>query len=158
MVRTPDGTANRDDLKDGFELHEGLGQLLLELSEVHATLFGAEEVGLRWVWTDRPTCPRFHEDRLVVRGIYNHCGPTTEWIPSRFVNRSRLGHLSEGMADDVSGLLLDPSQVRCLPEGSLSLFKGREWDGSPRRPLVHRSPPKSSRFRFAITIDTLAMG
>ncbi|MBX2810781.1 MAG: DUF1826 domain-containing protein [Myxococcales bacterium] len=154
-VMTLDGKPNREDLDDAFRVCSALGRLLSNLSEVFATLVGAQEVGIRWMWTCRPSCPRFHEDKVAIRAIYNHCGPGTEWVPSQYVDREYLGHKSGGLDDEVSGLLLDSSQIREVASGTLSVFKGKVWEDNPGLPIVHRSPPRSGTFRFVATLDLL---
>lgn len=152
-IRTPEGEANAADLVGPTRIDPALGRLLGALSEIFATLVGADEVGARWMWTNTPQCPRFHEDNLALRGVYNHCGPGTQWVPAAYVDRRFLGHGSQGRPDEVSGLLLDPSQIRDIPAGTLSVFKGKLWDDAA--PVVHRSPPLSETFRFAVTLDSL---
>jgi hypothetical protein len=120
-----------------LERHIGSGSVFAEVREIvelHAELFGAEQLGVRVALTDQPMCPGFHVDRVHCRLIAALAGAGTQW---------RREPVSSGP---------DAGEVHQLPTGAIGLFKGTAWEGS--RAAVHRSPPGSLR-RLVMTVDLL---
>ncbi|MEL6427608.1 MAG: DUF1826 domain-containing protein [Planctomycetota bacterium] len=123
-----------------------------EATLVFADLLGADLVGVRQVVADGPHCPRFHVDRVHVRGVLNVLGSCTEWVDEADLDRTRLGHAG-GADDAVSGLVRRWDQLRRAESGSLTLFKGTAWPGAAEHAVVHRSPPADGTRRVLLTLD-----
>lgn len=80
----------------GDELRSATAQVL----EVMAVLFGADELGVRVADATAPPCPRFHVDRVAVRGVLNLVGGGFEYLLDRDVDRTKLGHGAGGQPDE----------------------------------------------------------
>lgn len=120
-------------------------------------LFETDAVGLRLRTLDKPMCPRFHTDRVLVRMVCTYGGPGTEWLPEDAMNRDMLGHAAFGKPDEESGLILDPAAIKSMPTFAIGLLKGELWEGNAGRGAVHRSPklsPAQPR-RLLLTLDCL---
>jgi hypothetical protein len=129
---------------------------LAEAIRLFADLSGADQVGLRLAVEDRPSCPRFHVDRVALRAVCVWFGPTTEWIDEAdLLDRGKLGHGAGGLADERSGLLRPGALVQRLPLSALAFFKGEPWPGMRGRALVHRSPDCAGRTRVMWTLDAV---
>jgi hypothetical protein len=124
--------------------------------DVFQHLFGAKIMGLRLQSLDRPMCPKFHIDRITVRAVLTFKGQGTQWLPNHAANRSRLGIVSAGLDDDLSGVVLDQREIQSAPEGSLMLLKGEGWEGNEGNGIIHRSP-QASKFerRLMLSLDLL---
>ncbi|MEE2941050.1 MAG: DUF1826 domain-containing protein [Planctomycetota bacterium] len=125
-----------------------------EVAGAFALLVEARRVGVRQVVADGPHCPRFHVDRVAVRGVLTVLGPGTEWLPNSELDRSRLGHAG-GDDDLTSGLVKRWELLGQADTGSLALFKGTAWPGIGDRAVVHRSPPADGTRRVVLTLDWL---
>lgn len=128
-------------------------------TDVFQHLFGAKTMGLRLQSLDRPMCPKFHIDRLTVRGVLTFTGEGTQWLPNHAAKRSRLGVVSAGLEDSVSGVVLDQDAIQSAPTGSFFLLKGEGWEGNEGNGIIHRSPPVSKLGRrLMLSLDLLDCG
>lgn len=139
---------------DGYR--EWLADVSLLLN-AFCELFDRSEVGLRLRTLDKAMCPRFHVDSVPARMICSYGGIGTEWLPEYAIDRSKLGLGGKGLADDVSGLIVDLSAIRSMPAYAVGLMKGSNWEGNEGRGLVHRSPAPTSAQprRLLLTLDML---
>ncbi len=133
-----------------LELRENIAELV----DMFCYLFELKRVGLRLTALDRAMCPKFHVDRVPCRLVTTFQGVATEWLPHQTVNRSKLGHGSNGMADHQSGLYQRQADIQQLHCGDVGLLKGESWEGNENAGLVHRSPalPAGER-RLLLTLD-----
>lgn len=124
--------------------------------DVFQHLFGAKTIGLRLQALDRAMCPKFHIDRLTVRGVLTFVGEGTQWLPNDAAERTRLGIVSAGLEDSVSGVVLNQGAIHSAPEASLMLLKGEGWEGNEGNGIIHRSPSvnKSER-RLMLSLDLI---
>lgn len=99
-------------------------------------------------------CPKFLVDRIPCRLVTTYHGAATEWLPNEVVDRSKLGHGSDGKPDHESGLFGSSDDIKQLAIGDVALLKGDFWQGNEGKCLVHRSPGgvKDSR-RLFLTMD-----
>lgn len=116
--------------------------------EMFHVLFDQDTIGLRLTGLDKAMCPRFHVDRVLVRGICTYAGPATEWLPNECIPARA----------QQSGPLLIPIEAeqhtQHLPIGAFALMKGESWEGNQGNGLVHRSPPCTSADpRLLLTLD-----
>lgn len=125
-----------------------------ELVDMFCCLFELKRVGLRLATLDRAMCPRFHVDRVPCRLVTTYHGIATDWLPHDAVDRSKLGHGSNGQSDSVSGLFRLEEDIQHLNCGDVALFKGESWAGNENAGLVHRSPavPPGNN-RLLLTLD-----
>jgi len=124
--------------------------------EALAELTGCESVGVRLERADAAMCPRFHVDRVTLRLVSTYAGRGTEFVASEHVDRGRLGHASQGLADEVSGLLLRPECIRAARAFDVVLLKGEAWPGNHGQGAVHRSPAATATEpRLVVTLDPL---
>ena len=155
-ARVEDGTVDPEALSelapDGTPDARAWLEYVAEATLVFADLLGASLVGVRQVVADGPHCPRFHVDRVHVRGVLNVLGSCTEWVDEADLDRPRLGHAG-GADDSRSGLVRRWDQLRRAEAGSLSLFKGTAWPGAAELAVVHRSPPADGSRRVLLTLD-----
>ena len=135
---------------------EALRSVTAEVLELMAVLFGAEALGVRVANATRPPCPRFHVDRVAVRGVFTLAGRGSEYLLDHEVDRSKLGHGAGGLPDDESGLLRPGAEPRPLDAGLICLFKGEEWPSNAGKGVVHRSPPEDGNPRWVLTVDLVA--
>ncbi len=124
-----------------------------EVLEVMAVLFGADGLGVRLANAARPPCPRYHVDRVNVRGVLTLVGRGSEYLLDHEVDRSKLGHGSSGLPDETSGLIAATAQPHPLEGGVLCLFKGEAWPSNEGKALVHRSPLEDGQPRWVLTVD-----
>lgn len=122
------------------EWDEALTLDMAKVIEMFGFLFELEHVGLRVRTLDRAMCPRFHIDRVPCRFITSYAGQGTQWLADTSVNRARLGHGSNGLPDEQSGLLHHEAQINSLQTGDIALLKGSAWAGNEDNAIVHRSP------------------
>lgn len=135
-------------------LKEALSQDIGELVDIFCCLFDLERVGLRLTALDKAMCPKFHVDKVPGRLVTTYRGTATEWLPHSSVNRSKLGHGSEGKADAESGLFKSQDDIQCLNFGDVALLKGERWEGNEGAGLVHRSPAlEKGERRLLLTLD-----
>ena len=126
------------------------------LVDMFCTLFGVKEAGVRLTMLDKAMCPKFHVDRIPCRLITTYNGIGTEWLPSHLVDRSKLGHGSQGKADHESGLYRHEENIQQLSCGDVAILKGDLWQGSEGNGLVHRSPGVNEQHRLMLTIDMVS--
>lgn len=132
---------------------EALRAATAEVLELVALLFGAVALGVRVANATSPPCPRYHVDRVAVRGVLTLVGRGSHYLLGHEVDRSKLGHGAGGLADEDSGLILAGAQPRSLEAGHLCLFKGEAWSSNAGKGLVHRSPPEDGNPRWILTVD-----
>lgn len=138
----------------GSELTAPLSEDITELVDMFCCLFDLGKVGLRLTVLDKAMCPRFHVDKVPCRLVTTYQGSATEWLPHNVVDRSKLGHGSEGKTDEQSGLFPKLGDVQQLTSGDVALLKGESWEGNERAGLVHRSPSLSAgERRLLLTLD-----
>ena len=136
------------------ELTAVLSDDIAELVEMYCYLFDLGKVGLRLTALDKAMCPRFHVDKVPCRLVTTYQGVATEWLPHNVVDRSKLGHGSEGKTDEQSGLFSKLGDVQQLTSGDVALLKGESWEGNEGAGLVHRSPSMSAgERRLLLTLD-----
>ena len=124
------------------------------LTKLFCELFDIRDAWLRIDAIDKPMCPRFHADHLKCRLVTTYYGPGTQWLPNSLVNRNKLGHGNNGLADDISGLFSKKSDIENLDVGDIGLLKGEAWVNNEGLGLVHRSPHTDSNYkRLYVTID-----
>lgn len=129
---------------------------IAQLVEMYCCLFDSEEVGLRLSVLDAAMCPRFHFDRIACRLVTTYHGQATQWLPHQAVVRSKLGHGSQGQADEKSGLFQHQDDIQQLNTGDVALLKGEMWQGNQGAGLVHRSPPVlTGEYRLLLTLDAM---
>ena len=96
----------------------------------------------------------FHTDHLKCRLVTTYYGPATQWLPNNLVNRNKLGPGNNGLADNVSGLYSNNSDIKQLDIGDIGLLKGEAWIDNIGLGLVHRSPHINGEYkRLYVTID-----
>ena len=131
-----------------------LYQDIQHLTKLFCELFHIKDAWLRIDAIDKPMCPRFHADHLKCRLVTTYHGPGTQWIPNDLVNRNKLGHGNNGLADDISGLFSKKSDIESLDVGDIGLLKGEAWINNKGLGLVHRSPHINGKYkRLYVTID-----
>ena len=136
------------------EITWALSHNIAELVDIFCCLFELERVALRMTVLDKAMCPRFHVDHVPARLVTTYHGVATQWLPHIDVDRSKLGHGSEGKADSESGLIKDTQSIQQLNCGDVALLKGERWDGNEGAGLVHRSPAIEPQHpRLLLTID-----
>ena len=127
---------------------------ITNLIKIFCELFNTKDAWLRIDAIDKPMCPRFHVDHLKCRLVTTYHGPATQWLPNDLVNRNKLGHGNNGLADDVSGLFSKNSDIKKLNVGDVGLLKGEAWVDNQGFGLVHRSPHNNGEYkRLYVTID-----
>lgn len=122
------------------------------LVEIYAELFGAENIGVRIICGRTAMCPRFHVDKVGVRMVCTYEGPGTEWLDNATVRRERLGHASNGLSDDRSGLV--QGSILRMNAFDIGLLKGEGWPGNDARGAVHRSPAHDDR-RLFVSLEAI---
>lgn len=133
---------------------EALTKDIAQMIEMFGYLFEVENVGLRIRTLDKAMCPRFHIDRVPCRFITTYAGQATQWLEDSQVNRSKLGHGSNGLPDDKSGLLSSPDNIQQMGPGDIALLKGSAWAGNEDGAIVHRSPMiQPGEKRLLMTLD-----
>mgnify|MGYP001568777567 CR=1 FL=1 len=131
-----------------------LAENITELVDMYCCLFDLKRAGLRLTALDKAMCPKFHVDAVPCRLVTTYQGVATQWLPHQAVNRSKLGVGSRGIADNVSGLYKNESDIQQLDCGDVALLKGESWLGNQHAGLVHRSPALDSHnYRLLLTLD-----
>jgi len=90
-------------------------------------------VRLRLDVSDEVMCPKFHIDNVQARLLCTYRGAGTEYVPEREET--------------------DPGRVRQVPQGSVALFRGRQWPGEEMTGLLHRSPATGKGRRLLLVMD-----
>jgi hypothetical protein len=138
----------------GSDLMSPLSENIAELVDMFCCLFDLDKAGLRLIALDKAMCPRFHTDKVECRLVTTYQGSATEWLPHNFIDRSKLGHGSEGKSDEESGLVATPDDIQQLKLGDVALLKGEGWKGNEGAGLVHRSPALiDGEQRLLLTLD-----
>jgi hypothetical protein len=136
------------------DLPPPLVQNIAELVDMFCCLFDLKDAGVRLATLNSAMCPRFHVDRVPCRLVTTFYGTATQWLPNHVLDRSKLGHGSNGQPDHLSGLYQDESDVQQLSRGDVALLKGGAWIGNEETALVHRSPMVSAQEnRLLLTLD-----
>ena len=131
-----------------------LSEDIAELVDMFCCLFDLGRVGLRLTVLDKAMCPKFHVDKVPCRLVTTYQGSATDWLPHNKVDRSKLGHGSEGKPDEQSGLFSKMDDIQHLTAGDVALLKGESWEGNEGAGLVHRSPSLSAgESRLLLTLD-----
>jgi hypothetical protein len=139
-----------------FEGYDNFCSDISHLIDVFSHLFELENVGLRLSILDKAMCPKFHVDHVPCRLISTYGGIGTQWLEDVFVNRRKLGSGSDGLSDEVSGLIVaDLEVISTMPTYAIGLFKGSQWEGNELHGAVHRSPklPDNAPRRLLLTLD-----
>lgn len=144
------------ELPDSVRGLPGAAAFLEELNQVHTLwqdLFEPECTGLRLRVLNRPMCPRFHVDHVLVRLIVSYGGVGTEWLPEQAIDRSMIGR---PLPDARQDPLAETDAIQAVPPYAIALLKGEAWPGNEGRGLVHRSPPiQPPERRALLTLDLL---
>jgi hypothetical protein len=91
---------------------------------------------------------------VLCRLVTTYQGSGTEWLPHNIIDRSKLGHGSEGKSDEQSGLFSKQDDIQQLKLGDVALLKGEAWKGNEGAGLVHRSPSMTAgEQRLLLTLD-----
>ena len=125
------------------------------LVDLFAALTESERVGVRLAATGAAMCPRFHVDRVELRLVTTCVGPCTAWLDADAVDPRFLGHGSNGLADERSGLLRPGATVHAMRPFDVGVLKGTAWPGNEARGAVHRSPATRGARRAVLTLDAL---
>lgn len=130
---------------------------LAYLAEAYCDLMGCPAVGLRLEVIDRAMCPRFHVDHTGIRLLCTYRGTGTEWLEDECADRSKLGHLANGLSDEDSGIVLHPAGVHQIAPFSITLLKGSAWQGNTGGGIIHRSPAVDAATapRVLLALDAL---
>jgi hypothetical protein len=139
-----------------FEGYDDFCADVAHLIDVFSHLFELEHVGLRLSVLDKAMCPKFHVDHVPCRLISTYGGIGTQWLEDVFVDRRKLGSGSDGLSDEVSGLIVaDLEVISTMPTYAIGLFKGSKWEGNELHGAVHRSPklPENAPRRLLLTLD-----
>lgn len=133
---------------------KALLQNIAELVDMFCCLFELDSAGLRLATLESAMCPRFHTDKVPCRLVTTYSGVATDWLEHEVVDRSKLGHGSNGLPDSESGLYQSETDVQRLTCGDVALLKGEKWIGNEGGGLVHRSPSVASgENRLLLTLD-----
>lgn len=138
----------------GKQITAALSENIAELVDIFCCLFELDRVGLRLTALDQAMCPRFHVDHVPARLVTTFQGSATQWLPHNKIDRSKLGHASQGKSDDESGLFKSRNDIQQLSSGDVALLKGEGWQGNEGAGLVHRSPAlEEGGKRLLLTLD-----
>ena len=135
--------------------YEAVGHELATLAATLSTLLGSDGARLRIEVTTQTTCPRFHVDNVPARLLCTLRGPGTDYLEGRCADRSRLGPGSGGLADGISGLILDSTGIHRIPTFAVAVLKGEQWPDARAHGAIHRSPamPPGTGSRVMVAID-----
>lgn len=154
MTVTPESALDGIRESLGTAAEPELSESIAELVDMFCCLFELKRAGLRLTALDRAMCPKFHVDRVPCRLVTTFQGMATEWLPHQVVDRSKLGHGSNGLPDAQSGLFQNSHDIQQLNCGDVALLKGESWEGNEQAGLVHRSPaPLAGEHRLLLTLD-----
>ncbi len=155
MTLTPNhAMASIHEALGNSDLASPLSENIYQLVDMFCYLFDVKRAGLRLTALDKAMCPKFHVDRVSCRLVTTFQGSATEWLPHELVDRSKLGHGSEGKPDETSGLFSNPGDIQQLNTGDVALLKGELWDSNEGAGLVHRSPAlMTGEQRLLLTLD-----
>ncbi|MCC4832522.1 DUF1826 domain-containing protein [Shewanella sp. 10N.7] len=142
-----------DDATDGTA-PKALLEDIAELVDMFCCLFELDDVGLRLATLHGAMCPRFHVDKVPCRLVTTYHGIATQWLNEYSLDRSKLGHASNGKPDSESGLYADDSDIQQMTCADVALLKGQSWIGNENTALVHRSPAVATAgARLLLTLD-----
>jgi len=146
--------ASFNEARGNSDLVSPLSENIYQLVDMFCYLFDVKSAGLRLTALDKAMCPKFHVDRVSCLLVTTFQGSATEWLPHERVERSKLGHGSEGKPDEKSGLFSSLGDIQQLNTGDVALLKGELWDGNEGAGLVHRSPALTTgEQRLLLTLD-----
>lgn len=141
----------------GTSAQSELSENIAEIVDMFCCLFELKRAGLRLVVLDSAMCPKFHVDRVPCRLVSTFQGEATEWLPHHVIDRTKLGHGSNGQPDDKSGLYQTQDDIQQLSTGDVALLKGEIWQGNENAGLVHRSPALAkAEKRLLLTLDFIS--
>lgn len=161
------GNGFRIELKAGHSLpshalpeHAGrdaFAEDMAYIAEAYSDLMGCPAVGLRLEVVNRAMCPRFHVDHTGIRLLCTYRGAGTEWLDDACADRSKLGHFSNGLSDEDSGIVTCPAGIRSIAPYAIALLKGSAWQGNTGGGIIHRSPAvdAASAPRVLLALDAL---
>jgi hypothetical protein len=155
LAVTPDTALQAFNDTYGEQTSIELRQDIAMLVDMFCMLLNTERAGVRLGVLGGAMCPKFHVDRIPCRLLTTYQGVATEWLPHESVNRSRLGHASEGLTDHESGLFDNPDDIAQLQQGDVALLKGDLWHGNEGKGLVHRSPNIENDRRLLLSMDII---
>ena len=112
----------------------------------YASCADAGALKLSLIHARRPTCPRFHVDRIRLRLIATLYGPGTEWLHPHDVKYVVDGGINQD---------IDCALINRMHKGSVGLFPGACAELVPIGGVVHRSP-LSDEDRVILKIDKIA--
>jgi hypothetical protein len=136
------------------EAPKSLIEDMAQLIDMFCCLFDLKQAGLRLATLDNAMCPRFHVDNVPCRLVTTYQGAATEWLPNEHIDRSKLGHGSNGQPDALSGLYPLESNIEQLCCGDIALLKGSQWIDNEALGLAHRSPISlNNDTRLLLTLD-----
>ncbi len=118
---------------------------LLTWTRVFGDLLEAREVGVRIVCGDRPMCPSFHVDRVIVRLVTAYVGAGTEWLGRSA--RARASSVEEAVRRATA------ADHHRAAQSDIVLLKGDGFAPGARG-VIHRSPPHQGP-RLLASIDAL---
>lgn len=135
---------------------EQLREYIAQYIDMFCVLFDTDKVGLRLSSLDKAMCPKFHVNWVPCRLVTTFCGVGTQWLANDSVDRTKLGHGSQGLPDEQSGLFATTEAIQQLKAGDVALLKGDAWEDNEGAGLVHRSPAlKQGEIRLLLTLDLL---
>ncbi|MCG7499693.1 DUF1826 domain-containing protein [Vibrio sp. Of7-15] len=154
LTVSPDNVYKKLELAMDDNPPTALLENIAELVDMFCYLFDLEQAGLRLAVLSDAMCPRFHFDQVPCRLVTTYHGTATQWLPNDALDRSKLGHGSNGQPDSLSGLYRHESDIQQLSCGDVALLKGERWSGNENASLVHRSPiTESGEARLLLTLD-----
>jgi len=95
--------------------------------------------------------PRFHVDGGSVRLLCTYHGPGTEWLPEHAANRVELARQRDHPHRN-RPIARNPRALQRTRPGWVAIIRGADNAKTPKRGLVHRSPP-SREPRLLLRID-----
>ncbi len=97
-----------------------------------------------------PQCPRFHTDHVGVRMLHTWCGPGTEWLRNKDVDRRALRARNRTDAPPVRTPRFEVQRVGAF---ALALLRGSAAPGNHGNGIVHRSPDPRGTARLMLVVD-----
>jgi len=154
LTLTPENAYEKLEYATDGTAPKALLENMVELVDMYCYLFDIKQVGLRLATLDSAMCPRFHVDKVPCRLVSTYHGIATQWLPNHVLDRSKLGHGSNGQPDSTSGLYRHETDIQQVTCGDVALLKGELWIGNENLGLVHRSPAMlPEETRLLLTLD-----
>ncbi|KAG2426725.1 hypothetical protein HYH02_014765 [Chlamydomonas schloesseri] len=123
------------------EVREWLQDDISQLLALFGSQLGHDRVSARLEVLGGTPCPRWHADHVGVRCLVTYCGPGTEVVENRHVQRRWLWGGEGGVA--VGGVAADAADIVRAGEADLLFLKGHAAPGNYGMGAVHRSPDLS---------------